>query len=73
MKYSDDGKFEDPIVRCDSCNKLIDRAGLLQVGMCPHCGHRKVRKVLQFAESEIQWARENLDPEFMALFEEVDV
>lgn len=70
MKYSDDGPFQDPVVRCDSCTKLMLTADLKKHGMCPHCGNRRVRKVLQYSPAELEWMEtENVDPEFLALFE----
>lgn len=71
-KYSKDGPFTDPVVRCDSCHKLLDRKALHVMGCCPHCGTRKVRNVLQLTSEEIEimqgW---NIDSNFIALFETV--
>ncbi|KKM96310.1 hypothetical protein LCGC14_1179410 [marine sediment metagenome] len=43
-KYSHDGKFSEPLVRCDSCAKLIFTRDLSKSGMCS-CGNMRVRNV----------------------------
>lgn len=70
MKYGKDGPFEDPVVRCDSCAKLIRTETLRGLGSC-ECGNRKVRNLLVFNDAEraqmVEWG---VDPDFLALFGE---
>ena len=71
-KYSKDGAFNDPVVRCDSCGKIVNMIALKEMGCCPYCGNRKVRNVMQFTGEELDKMREwKIDPEFVALFEQV--
>ncbi len=43
-KYSHDGVFSEPLVRCDSCSKLILTKDLTKSGMCG-CGNMRVKNV----------------------------
>jgi len=71
MKYGNDGSFNDPVVRCDSCNNLIQREAIQEKGLCPECGNRKVRNVQTFNSKELQQMKDwNIDPDFIGLFEE---
>jgi hypothetical protein len=73
-KYGKDGPFTDPVVRCDSCQKILFMADIRKVGMCKHCGNRKVRNVRVFNDVELALMMENsVDPSFLALFEEAGV
>ncbi len=38
-KYSRDGDFTDPVVRCDSCSKITLTKELKRLGCCPNCGN----------------------------------
>ena len=69
-KYDPKGPFNDPVVRCDACQKLLLRAGLTKIGCCEHCGNRRVRNLTVFNEKELEQMKAwNVDPEFIALFE----
>ena len=70
-KYGRDAKvFSDPVVRCDSCTKLILTEAIHTLGKCPHCGNRRIRNVLLFTEPELAWMKKHeVDPEFLAIFE----
>lgn len=70
MKYSKDGPFTDPVVRCDSCAKIILTAQLKSLGSCV-CGNRKVRNLLVYNDAELAQMREwGVDEDFIALFDE---
>lgn len=72
QKYGKDAPFEDPVVRCDSCQTMIFRKELTTLGRCPKCGRRKVRNCDVFSEAEFQRMRDKgVDPDFLALFEGV--
>jgi len=70
VKYSKDGPVNDPVMRCDSCVKIIRTETLKNIGKCPHCGNRKVRSLQTFSSLErdkmVKW---NIDPAFLAIFE----
>lgn len=72
-KYSKDGPFNDPVVRCDSCRALLRRKEVHELGCCSACGGRRIRNVLVFSPEEkqkmIEW---NIDPAFLSLFKEVN-
>lgn len=70
--YSDDGPFSDPVVRCHECRKLLLLEKLLQEGCCKHCGCRKVSKVRRLNDEDLALiTRWGVDPEWLALFQEV--
>ena len=77
-KYSHDGEFSEPLVRCDSCSKLIFTKELAENGMCT-CGNMRVRNVrtLRIDDDvdewkQIQeWVKEGkLDPDWANLWVE---
>jgi len=71
-RYSKDGPFNDPVLRCDSCSKLVRHVVLTQMGKCPHCGSRKVRKMDTFNSEELKQMQEwGIDQDYLALFEVV--
>ncbi len=79
MKYSKDGPFVDPLVRCDSCAKIITNESISTIGMCEHCGNRRIRNLQNFTEEEIGYWKDwrgkggmRIDPEFFTLFEAVE-
>jgi hypothetical protein len=71
-KYHQDEPFNDPIVVCDSCAEIQLTATVKDRGRCEKCGNRKFRNVQVVSESMVDKIKTmNLDPEFIALFEEV--
>ena len=73
-QYSDSGPFNDPVLRCDSCNKLVLQRTILQIGKCPHCGRAKFWKLRTFTSQELAWMKDqDVDPEFLKLFGPVEV
>jgi len=71
-KYDKTSEFLDPVVRCDSCQKIIKRETIHKCGLCPGCGNKRVRNVLAFNDEELKQTIEwNIDPEFTDLFERV--
>lgn len=68
-KYNDDKEFHDPVVRCDKCHKILLTGEVKNIGMCSHCGHRRVKKVSIFNEDELATIQGwNVDPDWIALF-----
>jgi uncharacterized CHY-type Zn-finger protein len=69
-KYSKDGPFSEPVVRCDSCVKLVIVNDLKTSGCCPYCGNTRVRNVRTISDLEIEAMKTlNIDPDWIALFE----
>ena len=67
-KY-DGGDFNDPIVRCTECQKILFRAELEKSGRCI-CGCRKVRNVFSLSGSEVKLLQnKRVDPEFIEQFQ----
>lgn len=68
-KYDKDAPFMDPVVRCDSCGRLILIKKLHKYGFCS-CGNKKVRAMLAFNLREYLkmrfWWR--VDPEYLKTF-----
>jgi hypothetical protein len=72
QKYGKDAPFSDPVVRCDSCSRLLKRSQLHALGMCD-CGNRRVRNVLSMTPDEWETIKTwELDPDWLALFQVVD-
>ena len=46
-KYGYTGNFNDPVVRCDSCQRLLLMRDLVKTGRC-WCGNRQVRNIFRF-------------------------
>lgn len=72
-KYPVDGPFKEPVLRCDSCVKLVLAATLREIGMCPHCGNTRVRNARTMNDDDMAKAREwitqgLLDPDWLHLF-----
>lgn len=73
LKYSKDGPFDDPVVRCCDCSKLVPKAQIKKHGMCLGCGNRRVRNVQTLSESEMaELKAKKVDPVFLALFEGIE-
>lgn len=72
-KYSADGPFQEPLVRCDSCVKLILVPTLHKKGMCPHCGNTRMRNIRTLSEEEMTQVHKfikdgEVDQEWVDLF-----
>lgn len=66
--------FPDPIVRCDSCQTIVHRKHIHQMGCCPECGNRRFRNVRTLKAEEMEALKKTkIDPEFLALFEGVEL
>ena len=72
-------EFNDPILRCDDCQALINRNQLRKFGCCNKCGNRKLKNV-QLIKQEEMWALRNhtyfkdgfeVPGDFLELFEGV--
>ena len=69
-KYSPDGPFVEPVLRCDGCGKLVLLERLHAEGACL-CGNRRVKNVATFDDAEWRMMKDwDVDPDFLALFEQ---
>jgi hypothetical protein len=69
-KYTVDGPFNDPVVRCCECQSLIHRGTISKQGCCPGCGSKRVKSAINFNEKEMETLKKGgIDPEFLKLFE----
>jgi hypothetical protein len=69
-KYTVDGPFNDPVVRCCECQSLIHRGTISKQGCCPGCGSKRVKSAINFSEKEMETLKKSgIDPEFLKLFE----
>jgi hypothetical protein len=67
------GEFIDPVVRCDSCQELLLRKTIQEIGCCSKCGNRRLKNVRILQPEEMEQLKEwNVDPEFIAIFEQVE-
>lgn len=62
--------FDEPILRCDSCNKIVVMRTIRDLGLCNHCGNKRFRSVDVISELELMQI-EKLDgaDAFLELFE----
>lgn len=58
----------DPVLRCDSCQAIVQRAVLHRLGCCDKCGNRRMRNVTVFDEVEKAQLEEWGFVEFVAEF-----
>ena len=71
-KYDWNMPFNDPVVRCDSCQALLRREDIRALGSCT-CGNRKIRNLLVCNDEEMEQMRAwGIDPEFLAVFGPVE-
>jgi len=71
-RYSKDGPFNDPAVKCDSCRKILLREDIQKYGCCT-CGCRRVRNILAMSGEDMEYLKsKNVDPAFLSLFEGVE-
>lgn len=78
QKYSKDGEFKEPVLKCESCNKVVLHADLKKIGMCPLCGNTRVRNVRTLTDEDQatvkKWIAEGkCDPAWLELFEPSEV
>ena len=48
----EDQEFNDPVLRCDSCQALVKRTTLHKLGKCPACGNKRMRNLTVFNDEE---------------------
>ena len=73
MKYAKDGPFDDPVVRCCDCQRIIFRAEIARYGGCPECGNKRIRNILTLKPIEMQMLRDKqIDENFLKLFEAIE-
>jgi hypothetical protein len=86
LKYNKDAPFSDPVVRCDSCQRLVLRNDIGRIGGCSSCGNRRVKNVLGIENNPEQsasgvdelalitkWAQEGkIDPDWVAIFTPIE-
>jgi len=73
QKYSIDGPFVEPVVRCDACQELLVVAQMRRIGKCTSCGNTRVRNVTVMQDTDMekvtQWAADGvIDPDWVKLF-----
>lgn len=66
--------FIDPVLRCDSCNKLVRRVTLHKLGCCNLCGNKRIRALDVFNADEkaqmIEWGFQDFVNEYEAVDDE---
>ena len=68
-KPNDDKEFDDPVLRCDSCQALVKRKSLHRSGACPKCGNKRVRALDVFNKEEEAQIKEWGFHDFLKEFE----
>lgn len=73
QKYSKDGPFNDPVVRCDKCQTLLFVPEIKRLGGCTRCGNTRVGNVRVLTEEEMAqaniWVSEGkIDAAWLSLF-----
>ena len=62
----------DPVFRCHSCQKLVKLETLHKLGVCPHCGNKRVIDLKIFNEDEAAQIKEWGYEDFLKEFEGVE-
>jgi len=75
-------EFNDPVLRCDQCSELTHRDFISKHAGCCHCGNKRFKNVRGLSEMEhtaltagtleIGKKSYDMDPDFLALFQEVE-
>ena len=66
----EDKGFTEPVLRCDSCNKIVTKNAITKLGLCNHCGNKRFRPVDVISELElIQIKKLDGAEAFLELFE----
>jgi rRNA maturation endonuclease Nob1 len=69
-KYDGDQQFDDPVVRCTGCTKILFKEQIQKIGKCVYCGCRKVRTVDMLSDSEIKLMKnKKIDSVFQTFIE----
>ena len=67
-------KFNDPVLRCDSCNELVKRTTLHKLGKCNKCGNKRMRNLTIFNDEEkaqmVKWGFQDFVNEYEAIDDE---
>jgi len=81
MSGYDGDDFNDPILRCDDCGRLVHRVYIRKRGCCNNCGNRRFKNLQLIREEEWDSIKNktydfgvkewNIDKAFLALFEKV--
>ena len=66
-----DGSFNEPALRCDSCQAIMRRSTLHKFGACTKCGNKRMRNIEFFDEKERDQMQEWGFVDFLNEFEEV--
>jgi len=68
----DNEGFNEPVLRCDSCNKIVLKTVITKLGLCNHCGNKRFRPVDVISDLELMQIKKLDGAEaFLKLFEEV--
>lgn len=75
-------EFNDPVLRCDQCSGLSHRDFISKNAGCCHCGNKRFKNVRGMSSEEhaqletgtlvIGKKDYKIDPDFLALFKEVE-
>ena len=69
LKQPDGASFREPVVRCDSCAKIVLVADIEKYGLCDKCGNRRFRNVNSFNDEELlQMIKIGVPEDFLLLF-----
>jgi len=62
---------DDPVLRCDSCNRLVKRTTLHQLGACGKCGNKRVRNINNMTDKDRKKIKKWGFDKFLEKFEAV--
>lgn len=73
IKSENEG-FNEPVLRCDSCKKMVVKDTINEIGMCNYCGNKRFRPVDVFNDDElVQIKKLDNSENFLMLFKEADI
>ena len=62
----------EPVLRCDSCNTLVELKVLHKLGSCSKCGNKRVKSLTIFNDEERAQIESWGHTDFLKEFETVD-
>lgn len=63
--------FNEPVVRCTDCQRLVFRTEIKEFGCCPDCGCKRFKNVVVMDDKEQQILIDKGHGDFLKLFKEV--
>ena len=61
----------DPVLRCDSCQKLVSVKSIHQIGVCKGCGNKRFRAITTIDDIELKELKDMGYESFASTFDAI--